>query len=84
MKISGFTMVRNAEKYYFPIKASIKSILPIVDEFIVALGKGEDNTRSIIESINSEKIKIYEREWNEDSFIEGKIFREETNFALSK
>ena len=31
MKISGFTMVRNAEKYYFPIKASIESILPIVE-----------------------------------------------------
>ena len=35
MKISGFTMVRNAGKYYFPIKESIQSVLPIVDEFIV-------------------------------------------------
>jgi hypothetical protein len=60
------------------------SILPIVDEFIVALGKSEDNTKEIIEDIDSEKIKIYEREWNEESFKEGKIFREETNFALSK
>ena len=56
MKISGFTMVRNAEKYYFPIKESIMSILPIVDEFIVALGNNDadDNTLKIIESINSD------------------------------
>jgi len=31
-------MVKNASKFYFPIKESIQSILPIVDEFIVALG----------------------------------------------
>lgn len=47
MKISGFTMVRNATKYYFPIKESILSILPIVDEFIIALGDNDpdDYTR---------------------------------------
>jgi hypothetical protein len=50
MKISGFTMVRNAEKLYFPIKESILSVLPVVDEFIVALGDGDDNTRGLIES----------------------------------
>ena len=38
MKISGFTMVKNAAKLYYPIKQSIMSVLPIVDEFIVALG----------------------------------------------
>lgn len=82
MLISGFTMVRNAEKYYFPIKASIESILPIVDEFVVALGKGEDKTREIIESINSPKVKIIDREWDERLFVDGEIFRNETNFAM--
>ena len=57
-KISGFTMVRNATKYYFPIKESILSILPIVDEFIIALGDNDesDRTREEIESIQSDKI----------------------------
>lgn len=82
MLISGFTMVRNAEKYYFPIKASIESILPIVDEFVVAVGKGEDKTREIIESINSPKVKIIDREWDEKLFFDGEIFRAETNFAM--
>ncbi len=86
MKLSGFTMVRNAEKYYFPIKASIQSILPIVDEFIVALGNNsaDDKTREIIESIDSEKVIIIDRVWPEEAFIDGRIFAMETNFALSQ
>lgn len=84
MKISGFTMVRNAEKYYFPVKESIESILPICDELIVAVGDSEDNTRSLIESIGSDKIRIYDRIWSEQDFKESKILAKETNFALSK
>lgn len=86
MKISGFTMVRNATKYYFSIKESILSILPIVDEFIVALGDcdPEDETRKEIESIKSHKIKILDRIWSEKDYKDGKIFAIETNFALSQ
>ena len=86
MKISAFTMVRNAEKYYFPIKESILSVLPIVDEVVVALGKGdkEDNTAALIQSIQSDKIKIYHRQWSEDDFVDGRIFAQETNFARAQ
>jgi len=79
-------MVRNATKYYFPIKESILSVLPIVDEFIVALGKGDpdDYTREEIESIGSDKVKIIDRVWSEKDFIDGKVFADETSFALSQ
>jgi len=79
-------MVRNADRYYFPIKASIESILPIVDEFIVALGDNskDDRTREIIESIGSDKVKIIDRVWAESEFIDGNIFANETSFALSQ
>jgi len=83
MKISGFTFVRNATQYYFPIKQSIASILPIVDEFVVALGKGDpnDETEKEILSIGSDKIKIIHREWDEELFKMGAIYSHETNFA---
>lgn len=86
MKISGFTMVRNADKFYFPVKESILSILPVVDEFIIALGDSEegDRTREFIESIDSDKIKIYDRVWSKEDFEGGRILATETNFALSK
>lgn len=86
MKISGFTMVRNAGTLYYPIKACIESLLPIVDEFIVALGQGDasDDTLEQIQSIGSDKIKIYPRVWDERLFKDGAIFREETTFALQQ
>ncbi len=60
MTISGFSFVRNATKLYYPVKESILSILPIVDEFVIALGKGDadDQTLSEIQQIKSDKIRI--------------------------
>ena len=86
MKISGFTIVRNADKYYFPIKESICSILPLVDEFIVALGDNSpgDRTEEMIRSIDSDKIKIIDRVWDEKLYRESKILAHETNFALNQ
>ena len=85
MKISGFTMVRNADKFYFPIRESIESILPIVDEYIIALGDcdADDRTKNIISEINSDKIKVLDRVWNKTEFVNGKIYATETNFALA-
>ena len=60
MKISGFTFIKNAEKLYIPAKESILSILPICDEFIIAIGDNDpdDHTLDNIQSINSPKIKF--------------------------
>ncbi|CAN5905155.1 hypothetical protein BH24BAC1_BH24BAC1_31430 [soil metagenome] len=79
-------MVRNAAKLYFPIKESIESILPLVDEFVVALGDcdEDDNTLELITSIGSSKIRLFHRKWSETSFVDGRIFAEETSFALSQ
>ncbi len=86
MKISGFTMARNAVKYYFPLKEAILSALPLVDEFIVALGDGDpdDKTLAALESIASPKVKIHPRRWDEEHFRNGRIFRHETNYALEQ
>ncbi len=84
MKISGFTMARNAQKYYFPIAESVSSILPICDEMIIALDDGEDQTRSLIENIKSDKIKIFDRVWNQQDYVDGRILATETNFALQQ
>jgi glycosyltransferase involved in cell wall biosynthesis len=86
MKISGFTMVRNATRLCYPVKESIASILPVVDEFIVALGKGdeEDRTEQEILSLNDPKIKIIPRVWDPELFLNSEIFRHETNVALKE
>ncbi len=82
MKIAGFTIIRNAILHDFPVVEAITSILPICDEFIVAVGKSEDETLQLIQSINSPKIKIIETIWDENLKGEkGQVFATETNKA---
>ena len=58
MKVTGFSFIKNAIVFEYPIVEAIKSILPICDEFVVAVGKSDDETRQLITSIDPEKIKI--------------------------
>ena len=84
MKVSGFTFVRNAIKYDFPIAEAVRSILPIVDEFIVNVGKSEDDTFGLIRGIGDPKIRIVENSWDESKRKDGEVFREQTNLALDE
>ena len=81
--ISGFSMVRNATKLYYPVKASIESILPIVDEFVIALGKGDadDHTLEEIQKIQSDKIKIIHTEWDLEKYPGGAEYAHQTDIA---
>ncbi|MBN1596922.1 MAG: hypothetical protein JW894_01400 [Bacteroidales bacterium] len=83
MKISGFSMVKNATKLYYPIKASIMSILPIVDEFVVAVGDcdEDDSTRKEIESIGSEKVRIIDTKWDLKKYPNGTENAHQTDIA---
>ena len=64
VKVSGFTIVRNAIKLDFPVEASIRSILPICDEVVVNVGRSEDETMDLVRSIGDPKIRILETEWD--------------------
>jgi glycosyltransferase involved in cell wall biosynthesis len=65
MKVSAFTFIKNGQILGYPFIESIKSILPIVDEFIVNVGNSEDNTLELIKKIPDSKIRIIESNWNE-------------------
>ncbi|MEQ1678494.1 MAG: glycosyltransferase family 2 protein, partial [Chitinophagaceae bacterium] len=84
MKISGFTFVRNAVKFDYPVVESITSILPIVDEFIVSVGNSDDTTLQLIESINSPKIKIHHSIWDDSLKEGGRVLAVETDKALAQ
>lgn len=76
-------MAKNVAKLYYPIKESILSILPIVDEYIVALGDCDDDdfTRKEIESIGSSKIKIIDAVWNLEKYPNGMENAHQTDIA---
>jgi len=82
MKVSGFTFVRNAIKYDYPIVEAIESILPLCDEVIVAVGNSEDGTMDLISSISSPKIRIIETVWDDSLREGGRVLAVETDKAF--
>ncbi|MEO5648186.1 MAG: glycosyltransferase family 2 protein [Chitinophagaceae bacterium] len=82
MKISGFTIIKNATINDYPIVEAINSILPIVDEMIVLIGDSSDDTEERIRNIQSEKIKIFNSTWDLSLREGGKVLAVETNKAF--
>lgn len=82
MKVCGFSFIRNAEKFDFPIVEAITSVLPVCDHFVVAVGDSDDKTREIIEKINPEKISIVDTVWDESLQKGGAVYAAETNKAF--
>jgi glycosyltransferase involved in cell wall biosynthesis len=82
MRVTGFSFIRNAIKYDYPIVESIRSILPICDQVIVAVGNSEDNTLELIKEIDKQKINIIETTWDESIREGGKVLADETNKAF--
>ena len=86
MKVSGFTFLRNGQKLGYPFVASVRSILPIVDEFVIALGPCDDDTEEMIRAIGDPKIRIIPTTWNEkirsDYSVKGFVFGQQKTIAL--
>ncbi len=81
MKVSGFTIIRNGEKFDYPFIESIRSVLPICDTMIVAVGDSEDNTLELVKNIGSPKIKIIETVWDDSLREGGRVLAIETDKA---
>lgn len=82
MKVCGFTFIRNAEKFDFPIVEAITSVLHVCDHFVVAVGKSEDGTRKIIEAISPDKITIADTVWDDSLKKGGVVYASETDKAF--
>lgn len=84
MKVTGFTFIRNAVKFDYPVVEAIKSILPLCDDFVVAVGNSDDDTEQVIQSIDKQKVKIIKTIWDDSPEMKrgGKVFASETNKAF--
>ena len=82
MKISGFTIIKNAEINNYPVVESITSILPVVDEMIVLVGDSDDDTLGLIQNIHSPKIKIHHSLWDVTLRKGGAVLAKETDKAF--
>ena len=81
VSISGFTFIRNGVELGFPFEASIRSLLPLVDEFVVAVGRGADDTLARVRAIADPKIRIIETLWNENMADRGFVYAQQKMIA---
>lgn len=91
MKISGFTILRHGVQFDYPFLESIRSLLPLVDEFIINVGYGEDTTLDVLKEFSKNegqgKIILFESKWPFDDPEKkkgGQILSEQTNLALER
>lgn len=82
MKVSGFTIIRNAVLLDYPVVEAIRSILPLCDEVVVAVGKSEDNTRELVRSIDP-KIRVIDTVWDDTQREGGRVLALETDKAFA-
>lgn len=82
MKVTGFSFIKNAEKFHYPVTEALRSILPLCDEIVVAVGASEDNTRAIVQAIDP-RIRIIDTEWDDTLKGGGKVLAVETDKAFA-
>jgi len=82
LKVTGFSFIRNGIKLDYPIAEAIQSILPICDDFVVAVGNSDDDTLALIRSIDPVKIRIIETVWDDSLRENGAVLAVETNKAF--
>ena len=81
MKVSGFTFLRNAVINGYPFEESIRSILPVVDEFICVIGESQDETRARVAAIGCKKIRMVDSQWNESMQDRGFVYGQQKMIA---
>lgn len=84
MKVTGFTFLRNAIVNDYPAKEAILSVLPLCDDFIVALGNSTDETSEMVKQIDPQKIRTIDTIWDDSIREGGRVFADETNKALAQ
>ena len=88
MRICGFTIVRNAARLGYPFEESIRSLLPLVDELVVAVGRSEhadEDTWERVDAIRAgdARVKPFLTDWPAPQGG-GDVLSQQTNLALDR
>lgn len=81
MKVSGFTFLRNGTLLGYPYIESLKSLLSVCDEVVVAVGKSDDDTLERVRAIGDARIRVIETTWNEDMQDRGYVYAQQKMIA---
>lgn len=81
MKVSGFSFIRDGVRLGYPFEESIRSALPVCDEFVVAVGRGSDDTLQRLQAMNEPKLRLFETTWNESCRSHGFVYGQQKMIA---
>jgi glycosyltransferase involved in cell wall biosynthesis len=84
LTVSGFSFIRNGFKYDYPFREAILSVLPLCDEFVVAVGNSDDNTRDAVAQLAEadSRIRIIDTVWDDNLRTGGQVLAQQTDLAL--
>jgi hypothetical protein len=80
MRVVGFSLVSNAVALDFPIRESLRSILPLCDELVVNVGPSSDGTLDLLRTLDDPRLCLLEGAW--DASLGGRMLAVETQRAL--
>ncbi len=81
MKISCFSFLRDGVRLGYPFEESIRSALPLCDEFIVSVGSSDDGTLERLQALNEPKLRIIPTNWNENVRAHGFVYAQQKMIA---
>ncbi len=84
MRVCGFSFVRNAIRFDYPLVESVRSALPLCDAFILAVGRSDDETLKHARQIDPEKVRIVETVWDDSLRRGGAVLAQQTDLALAE
>jgi glycosyltransferase involved in cell wall biosynthesis len=82
--VSGFTFVRNAIRFDYPLRESLLSLMPLCDEVVVAVGQSDDGTLELVKSLDDGRLKIVETVWDDSLREGGRVLAQQTDIALAR
>lgn len=85
--LTGFSFLRNGVKLDYPFVEAYRSILPLVDALVIAVGDSDDGTRAALEALDaslpSSKLRLIDTVWDDALRSGGRILAQQTDVALS-
>jgi glycosyltransferase involved in cell wall biosynthesis len=82
--VSGFSIVRNAVRYGYPVLESLRSLLPLVEELVVAVGNSDDGTPELVRSLGDPRLVVLDTVWDDSQRAGGRELARQTNLALQR
>lgn len=80
--ISGLAILRNGVRLDYPFVESIRSAAPICDEFVVVVGKSEDDTLERVRALDVPGLRVIETEWSPRVEPAHCVLAQQTNIGM--